>query len=243
MSIPCKERVEHRPSWVVLDLDWCRSSAADLGQSTPGRHTVACQVCHVAWRSTAKYARELPYLGNSFELKLIELCREHPLLAELTYHIERDALVNTVTFLISVAEQLVDFGKLSPRQIEIVERIVAEHVARETNRRMAEQAHRERLRANGLRMAPEGRLRARGTVARAWMERFDHRVPSVPKMIVNYGDWTSEGTVPAGVARLVDTIEELVGRTVELDAYFRRKEFMSAEAWASRPSVKSCLVD
>jgi hypothetical protein len=256
MAIPCRSRIEHRPDWVLLDRDWCRTSAVPDGWPTPGWHTVSCPWCTRAWRSRAKYARELPLVHHRpseavdwVSRRITAVCEEHPLVAELTYNTEIQALAGTdwpfvsVRFLHDVALHFNRTGQLSAKQLDAVERVVQAKVSK-ANEAAAQQRREEAaLRALGARLAPEGKGVVVGTVDRAWLAATEG-TETVPKMVLRADEgYTVEVTIPAVIRRQLLHLQDLVGRRVSLHATLRRQRDDWTAAWGSRPTHLSKLLE
>lgn len=261
MAIPCKDLTLHRSSWVLLNRDWCRFSSTDPGYSTPGRHTVSCPFCGVAWRSAAQYARGLPLRGKIYltktEKRIHELVADYPLLAELTYRPNTKTVWGNL-FLNDVAAKFLQYGRLTNRQIEAVENTLFYLMREETKREQAIEAkrryraHLEALEASmraqmealGESLAPEGAQVVVGTVEKVWTpERHaDALEAPLPKMLLRADQgFTVEVSVPK-VLREALKLSRLVGRRVELHARLRRQSDDWTAAWGSNPLQKTSLL-
>lgn len=247
MAIPCKDRARHRPTaWAVLDRNWCRESSYSQGWPTPGAHTLACSVCHVAWRSRAKYADELPTVedANPIARRIAELVEEYPRLVELTYWNQPAALAGANPFLRSVGTRLTSGSTLSGKQILVADKIIDGWVWQLNE--AAEQAAvmRARREALGERLAPVGPQVVVGTVEKVWTpERHaDALVDPLPRMELRADQgFTVEVTVPK-VLRQALKPSRLVGRRVELHAKLKRNPDDWTMAWGSNPLQRTALL-
>lgn len=249
MAIPCKDRARHRfTAWEVLDRNWCRESNSSPGWPTPGTHTLTCSACHVAWRSRAKYAAELPTMENANPIarKIAELVDEYPRLAELTYWSHRSALagVHGTKFLHSVGIQLTERGSLSDKQVVVADKVIDDWVWKLNEKAEREAAIRAYLEALGESLAPEGPQVVVGTVERVWTpERHaDALEDPLPKMLLRADQgFTVEVTVPKVLRRALKP-SRLVGWRVELHAHLKRKSGDWTAAWGSHPLQKTALL-
>lgn len=255
MAIPCRDRVGHRPEWVLLDCNWCRLNSRDPGWPTPGRHTVSCKICRVAWRSTAKYVEQLPTLVlaeyiDPVQDRINDLCQRHPLVTELTYHIEWSALAgldfsgHSVSFLHSVANRFVVDGRLTDRQLSAVEHIVREKIYLANRKQAEHESLRAREVSYGTRLAPQGQQIVIGRVERVWRatQASDAGSP-VWKMLMRADDgFTVESTIPAGFLRALKP-HRLIGRRIELHARLSRQSSDWSAAWGSYPKRSCALLD
>jgi hypothetical protein len=250
MTIPCKARAEHRPSWVVLGREVCKIAGSPDIWHTPGTSTLLCTVCNVAWRSSSRYVDQLPdhervltvadiySAGEAKARAVAELIEQHPLLAELTYSRYRTSLAGHSTFLVDVAEKFAERGTLTKRQIETVERIIRERIQKANELQLAREVLRAAERALGHEPAPEGDATVEGVVEQSWLPEPSgfETVPRWRMRVRADGGYVIECAVPAPIRR-VAVGDDLLGRRVRVSAWWKRRSLM--ESWGVRPKRDS----
>lgn len=162
----------------------------------------------------------------ALESRISELRDQHDCIAKL---IANGETVQKSAFLSDVRRKLIQYGRLTPKQIEAVSRSFDREQQYQL-RREAIAAQQLELKARGVR-APEGHHSVTGEIVAVKQTPFGHGV--VVRSVEGFAVWLN---VPVSLRRSVDNIESVRGRKVEFTATLERSDRDPLFAFAKRPS-------